>query len=349
MVSTRLTAAPMALATSRYLGLMSCPTPDKHMSLTMMLPPPTRITIASPCLVLVLSIACSRVLLISKSPPDFVPGSTFPVSTFSNTRSVAYLDFQHQLPGFGRSIKKAYRQSGTAEVDSILLQAVANRVRTNNDSLPIISDTRASTEGETVYIWNSEIRPDTGNLHKRSRLSWEPAGEEGTNVCGGSVGPMLLAILKLKAFLLTGTQAAATLPPNIHHQNLPILLLRPLETLGCQDGSPPRTVCRPAREASHRVLGRLAGPAQGAVVQVDVQSTFSQGPYSCHKPSDDMPGKATQAGVDDARIFSFQEAQPTNLVGAGDVVPRSQICGEYSGGLFFLGGVRGGVDAYQDY
>lgn len=86
----RLTAAPMALATSRYFGLMSSPTPDK-VSLTMMLSPPTSITIASPCRVLALSIEFCKFLLILKSPWAFVPGWTLSVSSFFRTRSVTYI------------------------------------------------------------------------------------------------------------------------------------------------------------------------------------------------------------------------------------------------------------------
>lgn len=193
-----LTAAPTALATSRYRGLMSCDTPDK-VSLTIMLPPPTRITIASPGLVFALSIASSRVLLISKSPKALTSGSIFSVCAFVSTRSVACLDFQHQLPFTGASYRKSYRKSGTAKVYSLLFQMVANGLRTNRETLPnslVDADTRASAEGETLYIWNTEIRPDAGDFHKCPRLPWEPTGEEGTNVCGGSARSVVLAMLK---------------------------------------------------------------------------------------------------------------------------------------------------------
>lgn len=106
----------------------------------------------------------------------------------------------------------------------------------------------------------------------------------------------------------THRQQRLYIPTNIHDQYLHILLLRPIETICSQDSSSPGTIRWPAREATHWILSRLASPAQGTVIQGDVQSTFeTQGLHSGYESSNYMPGKATQACVDDARIFSFQK------------------------------------------
>jgi hypothetical protein len=83
------TAAPTAFATSRYLGLMISPTPAIF-SAIMMLPPPTRITFASPCLVLTRSIAVSTAREISRSPDFLTSGDTeLSMPGLLKTRSVA--------------------------------------------------------------------------------------------------------------------------------------------------------------------------------------------------------------------------------------------------------------------
>jgi hypothetical protein len=58
-----------------------------------MLPPPTRMTCASPCFVLTWSIASSRAREISRSPEVLMEGETSSsVNAFDSTRSVAYRD-----------------------------------------------------------------------------------------------------------------------------------------------------------------------------------------------------------------------------------------------------------------
>lgn len=89
-MADELTAAPTAFATSKYFGLRISLTPAMR-SAMMILPPPTRMSFASPCLVLTKSMASSTARAISSNPEILISCVTaFSVCSFIRTRSVAY-------------------------------------------------------------------------------------------------------------------------------------------------------------------------------------------------------------------------------------------------------------------